>query len=169
MKRIHRVPEDGDVRQRGDHLPKQSQPLPFQVGRDRGQPGHVTARTREARDEAGANRIANRHHHARNDRGRVLDGESGGRAGGDDHIDALADKLGDESGNTAIVPFRPSVFDVHIRAFQVAESRNPCRKGPVRFLSWAAVALPRKPMRGSWPPVAHPLRAAMLPPPRGRQ
>ena len=129
-KRIVRVPQHSDVRELGHHFPEQLQPFPFQFRCDRGQPRHVPAWPREARDEAHADGIADGRHDDRDRRCRLLDGERGGRAGGNDHVHLQGDQFGDEGRKALILSFRPAILDQDVSALDVAEFAQPFAERP---------------------------------------
>ena len=148
--RAGRIPEDGDVGELGNHFPEQLQPFPFHFRRDRGQPRDVPAGPREARDEARSRRVANGHHDERNRRCRLLDGERGGCASGNDHINFQGDQFGDEGRKAFILSFRPSILDQNVLALDVAEVPQAFAERPDEYLPRAAGVVPRKPNRGTF-------------------
>ena len=77
VRRIGRVPQEGDTRDRRHHLAQHLEPFGAALGAEDGIPGDVAAGVRQARDEAGAERIADADHHDRRARGRRTRSERG--------------------------------------------------------------------------------------------
>jgi hypothetical protein len=83
---VGRIMEDRHAGSLGDNSFQEFQPFPAQFGADAGQPGDVPARSRDAGDEPGANRIG----YARDDDGNcascLFGGQRRRRSWGDDNI-----------------------------------------------------------------------------------
>ena len=167
MKRIGRIEEKGDVREVGNDLPEQLQPFAFEVRRDRAQSGDIAAGPRQARHDAGADRIADRDHDHRDRRRRLLDGEGGGRARGHDHIHFRGEQFGDERGKALVFSFRPAILDDDVAALLVAELAQPVAERPDEIgLERSGGVAQENRSRGIFPLLRAGRRAAMQPPRR---
>jgi hypothetical protein len=125
--RIGRVREDGHPAELGDGLLEQLQLFGehFQAG-GAGVPCDVPARAREARDEPGANRIANENH----DDGDRLGGVLGCRRylrprRCDDEVHLEPDQLGRQVGQPVDPILRISIVDDNILALNPPELAQP--------------------------------------------
>ena len=102
-------------------LLEEFEPLPLQLRRQRGQPGHVAAWLREARHEASRHRVPSDRGDDRDGLGRVLGREGAGGAGREDDVRLETDKLVREDRMTFLLALRPLVPDDEILPLHVAE------------------------------------------------
>src|SRR3954447_11819019 len=91
-----------------------SRNLPIKVGKSDRKPRNVTARPRQASDEALFYRITNSSENDRDSRRRPLGGHGGECASsGQDDIDLEHNQFGRERGEPLGVPLRPAIMDSH--------------------------------------------------------
>ena len=147
-KRIDRVPEQRHVRQVGNDLAQQLQPLAFEVRRDRAQARDVAAGTRQARHDAGAIGSPT----AIITSGTVVVARLTASVAGVPAVtisfDFGCEQFGTERGKALVVSFGPAEFDLELRRLVVAEQRaRSSRNGPMQIGLELGVELPMKPMR----------------------
>ena len=126
MVRIGRVREDGHTADLGDGLLEQPQLFgdDFQAG-VAGHPCDVPARAHEARDEPGANRIANGNHDDGDRLGGVLGCRHSLRPPRYDEVHLEPDQLGREAGQPVDPILRISIVDDNILALNPPELAQP--------------------------------------------
>ena len=126
MVRIGRVREDGHTADLGDGLLEQLQLFGehFQAGAA-GHPCDVPARAREARDEPGANRIANGNHDDGDRLGGVLGRRHSLRPPRYDEVHLEPDQLGRQVGQPVDPTLRISIVDDNILALNPPELAQP--------------------------------------------
>jgi hypothetical protein len=124
--RIGRVREDGHTADLGDGLLEQLQLFgdDFQAG-VAGHPCDVPARAREARDEPGANRIANGNHDDGDRLGGVLGCRHSLRPPRYDEVHLEPDQLGRQVGQPVDPILRISIVDDNILALNPPELAQP--------------------------------------------
>jgi hypothetical protein len=142
--RVGRIPQHGEPGKIWNHFPDQLEPLSLQFGRDRGQPGGVSARPRDARDEPRADGIADGHHDERERRRDFCDRERSGCPRGHDHIDVRRDQLGNEGGKSLVFSFRPTILDRDISPFQIPEFTQAFAECPDEIGLQARSGVPEK-------------------------
>ena len=130
MEGVGRIPQEGHGREFGYDLREQLQALSLQVRRDARQPGQVPARSREALDQARADRVAYRSHDDGDRRGRALGREGRGRASRDDDIRLEGNEFRDERWEALVRSFGPAVLDREIPALDVAALAKPLAERP---------------------------------------
>ena len=138
--RIVGIDNDSQPPQAGHDFVQQFEPLGGDLRLLVGQTGDVSARSREARHQAVADRVARRRKDGWNGRKcpRRFAAENDG-AGRDDDIDLHAHELSDGLSCAHAAAFRPAVLDVHRAALDPAEfaetlheGRCPLRPGQLR-------------------------------------
>ena len=131
---VGRVADHGDPCRAGHRVARQLQELaPF--GQRRQQAGDVAARPRQARDEAGADRVGDPQREDRDRQRRLLGGECGGHAGGrDDQVDVGRDQLARERVEALVVLVGPAVLDRERAAFAPAEVAQRADQGRQRIV-----------------------------------
>jgi hypothetical protein len=104
------IAQERDHLEIGDDLAQQLDTLTGKVGRLRRQPGDVAAWSRQACDQAAADRVARQYEHDGDNRCRLLGCRRGGHRR-DDDINPAADELGRDLGVTLGTPLSPAVLD----------------------------------------------------------
>lgn len=103
-------------------------PLPAEVFcLSEGQSSDVSSRSRQALDEAGANRIQRREDD-RSRRGDPLGGGGRRRTLGDEHVHFEVDQFGDETWQPVGVTVCISVFDDDVLLLDIAKPSESCRR-----------------------------------------
>lgn len=105
----------------GDDLPDQFDHLHGQFGTAVGSPGHVSARTSQAGDEARADGVGDIDHHDGDARGRVLRGKNSGRRFDDHHIRLQRDEFTHQGRVSPVVAVRATHIDDQVLPSCVAK------------------------------------------------
>jgi hypothetical protein len=84
------------------------------------QAADVAARSRQTRDQAGADRVSSRRENNRDDRRRLLGSQDHASARRDNDINLAPDEFGGDLGRALVASLRPSIFDCERAAMPAA-------------------------------------------------
>jgi hypothetical protein len=112
-----------------DHCLQELQPLTAELGTVARQAGDVRRRSREVRDESGADRIRHTGEDDRDRSRRLLGRHSCRRAGGDDHAWSQSDQLRCELEQALWPSTRESVLDGDVLTLDVTKLAQPLPEG----------------------------------------
>ena len=112
----------------GDNLAQEFEPLAGRISCQGRQASDVPTRSREARDEAGADRVLRQHEHDRDNRRRLLcrDGSCGPPR--NDDIDLEPDELGRNLAKPLAASLRPAIFNRDATSFDPTEFAQSLHK-----------------------------------------
>ncbi len=112
----------------GNNLAQNFEPLAGKIGLLDRQAGDVAARSRQARDQTGADRVARHRKYDRDSRRRLLccDDRRGSRR--DNDIDLEPDELGRDLGEALVAPLGPANLDRDSATLDPAEFAQPLHK-----------------------------------------
>ena len=151
---FRRIPEDRHVRHGGKRFFEECEPFAAEFGDQTAQPGDIPPRSREARDEPGAERIGNVHENNRDCVRRHLSRQSRTRGHRKNHVNLEADQLGRKVTKAIEVPFGVAGQDGHVFAFAVAQRAQPLdkRRPEIRCRSfgWGRIGEKTDPPDLSW-------------------
>ena len=111
-----------------DHLAQQFEFFASDIGCLTRQSRNIAARSRQTRDDAGADRIASRREHDRNGRCRLLCCKRRWSVVGKDDIDFQPNELVCEPGQTLGMSFSPTILDRKIAALDPAQFAHSLNK-----------------------------------------
>src|SRR5215472_4641367 len=114
--------------QTGDYLAQEFELFASSVGHLTRQSRDIAARSRQARDDAGADWIASRREHDRNDRRCLFCRKGWWSVVSKDDIDVHPNEIVCEPGQTLVASFGPTVFDRKIAAFDPAQFAHSLHK-----------------------------------------
>jgi hypothetical protein len=89
----------------------------------------VAARSRQAGDQAGADRVSSRREHNRNDRRRLLGSQDHASARRDNNNNPALDELGRNLSGALAATLRPAILDRDSTTLDPAEFAKPLREG----------------------------------------
>ena len=130
------IPKDRHPRHARRDLLEQLQPFAADAVFELREPGDVAARPRQARDEAGADRIDDLHEHDRHGAGRLLQRRHDRDAAGQDDVRRERDQFRRVSCECARDRRSPAVVDPHVAAVGPAQLLQPLqerREAGLRF------------------------------------
>ena len=127
------IGHDRQPAETGDNLAQKFESLASKIGRLDRQAGDVAARSRQTRDQAGADRVPRRREDDRDDRCRLLCRDDCRGSRRDNDIDLEPDELGRDLGEALAASLRPAILDRDGAALDPAEFAQPLHKsgGPL--------------------------------------
>ena len=131
---VARVLKDCHAGNAGGDVFEQFQPFRAHAEFGREKTGGVTTRPRQAIDEAGADRVEDRHEHDRHGTGRQLQLRNDRVARGKDEVWGERDELRRVSTNPVGIARDPSVVDPHIAAIGPSLCCSPCANAVARAI-----------------------------------
>ena len=121
MHSIGRIDEHGHASRSGYQLTQEFQALRYQLARDKIDTRHITARPREACDQAKPDRVIADGEHNGDCRSRRLGGaRHGGALDCGDHADSSAHQFGRQRRQPIVLILGPAVFDGDVLALDIA-------------------------------------------------
>ena len=125
------IADIGDNRQAaetGNNLAQELEFLAPSIRYEIRQTGNVAARSRQTRNQAGADRVRHRREHDRDDGCRLLGGERHWRGHCDDDIDLEPHELGRDLGVTLAAALRPAIIDCEVVTLDPTEFAQSLHK-----------------------------------------
>jgi len=123
------IPKDRRSRYARCGLLEQFQPFPTHAVLGTHETGDVAARTRQARNQAGADRVTRRRENNEDDRCRLLGGHDRSSRRRDDDINLAPDEFGRDLGGALGATLRPAILDRDRATLDSAEFAQPLDKG----------------------------------------
>jgi len=129
QRRVGRIPENGQLGERGDRLLEELHVLGAHLGEHPGGARHVAAGLSEARHDSARDGIAHRHEDNRNRLRGLLGRQRGLGRERDDNVGLKANKLGRQFGKLIELSFRPTELERDVLALEVTEIRQALTHG----------------------------------------
>jgi hypothetical protein len=125
---IVRIEQDSDAARGRVRVLKYLKAFRAELGVEEGRSGHIPAGAREARDNAGGNRVATHHHDNGQGRRGLFRGKCPWCSESYEDIDPETHEFGGEFRESRIVPFGPAEIDENVLTFDIAEVSEPVAK-----------------------------------------